>query len=308
MPDRAALIGIDWGTSSCRAVLMDEQGDTLATRASATGILAVPGGNFEAHLDTMVGDWLASSPGLPILASGMITSRNGWVETPYLPLPLTAATLAEALSGHKTARGRLVHFVTGASRGTDRGRPDVMRGEETELIGHLAAQGTQDGLFVMPGTHSKWARVEGGAITDFETCMTGEVFALLKSHSILGKLMQEGGPADDAAFRLGVEAACEGQGSLLGRLFSARSLALFDLLPATGIEEYLSGLLIGDEFAGAMQRHPRLREITVIGRDDLARRYGEAAGMFGLSARVAEPGLAARGQWEIARRARLVAC
>ncbi len=95
---------------------------------------------------------------------------------------------------------------------------------------------------------------------------------------------------------------------MLGSLFTARSLALFDLLPAEAIEDYLSGLLIGDEFTGATQRHPHLRDITVIGRDDPAGRYAQSAEMFGLSARIAEPGLAACGQLEIAKRAGLVAC
>ncbi len=153
----ARLIGIDWGTSSFRAWLMGDAAAVLAEIPSGPGILAVPGGDFDAAFQTALGPWLAATPDLPVIASGMITSRNGWVETPYLPLPLDATALADALTTHRTRNGHTVHFVTGAIQNPHDGRPDVMRGEETEIIGHLAAGGG-DGLFVLPGTHSKWAR------------------------------------------------------------------------------------------------------------------------------------------------------
>lgn len=285
-----ALIGIDWGTTSFRAWRMGTGGAVLETVADGPGILAaaaLPGG-FAQALRDRIGGWL---DGTPIIASGMITSRNGWVETPYLPLPLDAGALADSL----TLRDG-IHFVTGAVSDPDGPAPDVMRGEETEIIGHLAGGGG-DGLFVLPGTHSKWAWAQGGRLTAFRTVMTGEVFAALRDHTILGRLVQPG-PGSDDAFRRGVDAGRQG-GALLGRIFSARTLALMDRLPGDQIADYLSGLLIGDEVAHGAQDVGG--SVTIIGRGDLAHRYRVALDQAGVAATVAPPGMAQRGLWEIAR-------
>ncbi|WP_347137982.1 2-dehydro-3-deoxygalactonokinase [Paracoccus sp. SSK6] len=285
-----ALIGIDWGTTSFRAWRMGQGGKVLETISDGPGILAasaLPGG-FRQALQDSIGPWL---DGTPIIASGMITSRNGWVETPYLPLPLDAAALAGSLTLHDG-----IHFVTGAVSDPDGPAPDVMRGEETEIIGHLAGGGT-GGLFVLPGTHSKWARAEGGSLVGFRTVMTGEVFAALRDHTILGRLIQPG-PGSEEAFRQGVEAGRQ-DGALLGRIFSARTLALMDRLAGEQIADYLSGLLIGDEVAqGARDADG---PVTIIGRGDLAARYQTAFEVLGVSAQIAPPGMAQRGLWEIAR-------
>lgn len=285
-----ALIGIDWGTTSFRAWRMDARGKVLESRGDGPGIMAagaLPGG-FRQALEDSIGPWLGAAP---IIASGMITSRNGWVETPYLPLPLDAAALAGSLTLHEG-----IHFVTGAVSDPDGPAPDVMRGEETEIIGHLAGGGG-DGLFVLPGTHSKWALAEGGRLAAFRTVMTGEVFAALRDHSILGRLIRPG-PGSDEAFRRGVEAGQRG-GALLGRIFSARTLALMDRLAPEEIADYLSGLLIGDEVAHGAR--DAAGPVTIIGRGDLALRYRAAFAVLGIDAAIAPPGMARRGLWEIAR-------
>lgn len=294
------LIAIDWGTSSFRAWALGEGGAVLDEVRHGPGILSVPGGDFQTAFQIALAPWL-SAQDVPVIASGMITSRNGWVETPYLPLPLDAAALAGALVAHRTAGGRLVHFVTGAAQNADEGLPDVMRGEETEITGHLAAGGG-DGLFVLPGTHTKWARVTGGRLTHFQTCMTGEVFAVLRDHSILGRLIVDGDAAPDAFLR-GVQTGRAG-GALLARAFSARALALMGRLPGADIADYLSGLLIGDEVSHAMQ--DGAGPVTIIGRGDLAERYRLALTAAGASATVAPPGMARAGLWEIAMKAGLV--
>jgi 2-dehydro-3-deoxygalactonokinase len=285
-----ALIGIDWGTTSFRAWRMGAGGKVLDTVADGPGILAaaaLPGG-FHQALQDSIGSWL---DGAPVIASGMITSRNGWVETPYLPLPLDTAALAASLTLHDK-----IHFVTGAVSDPDGAAPDVMRGEETEIIGHLAGGGG-DGLFVLPGTHSKWAWAQDGRLTAFRTVMTGEVFAALRDHTILGRLIQPGTGSEDA-FRRGVQAG-QGGGALLGRIFAARTLALMDGLAPDHIADYLSGLLIGDEVAQGTRDADS--PVTIIGRGDLAARYQTAFQMIGLTARIAPPGMARRGLWEIAR-------
>jgi len=298
----ARLIAIDWGTSSFRAWLLGDDGGVIEEIPSGPGIMAVADGSFEECFSTLLSPWLSRWPDLPAIASGMITSRNGWVETPYLPLPLDANGLAASLLRHVTQDGHEVHFTAGAVKNPDHGVPDVMRGEEVEIFGHLAGQEHADGLFILPGTHNKWVQVANGVLSDFQTCMTGEIFALLYKDSILGRLATDD-PADPAAFGRGVAAGLSG-GSLMSRLFSARSLALMGRLKGGDVGDYLSGLLIGDELA---VRLPLPDEpVTIIGRGDLAERYAKAMAQVGATAVVAPPGMARAGLWEIAKLAGLV--
>jgi 2-dehydro-3-deoxygalactonokinase len=306
MHGTAALIGLDWGTTSFRAYRIDARGAVLQLRSSPSGILKVPEGAFEATLEREIGDWLEAEPGRPVIASGMITSRQGWVEVPYCPCPAGSAELAAGLHRYETARGRAMHFVPGLSIVSPDDVPDVMRGEETQIVGAIGdAAGRR--LLVLPGTHSKWARAEGGRITWFATFMTGEVFGVLKEHSILGRLMAGDAP-DDAAFARGLAYAREGAGGLLRKLFSARTLGLFDRLPAEGIASYLSGLLIGTEIveaAGSLEL-PGEVEIMVIGEGALCARYLTAIAAAGLRGRLAVEHASARGQLLIAQAAELI--
>jgi 2-dehydro-3-deoxygalactonokinase len=307
MQDGAALIGIDWGTTSFRAYLIDAAGVVLEGRTAAAGILKVEGGAFAAVLERETGAWLGQAPDLPVVASGMITSRQGWVEVPYCACPAGSTELANALRRHETGAGRVIHFVPGLSLVGADGVPDVIRGEETQIIGELGDEPTRR-AFVLPGTHSKWVFAEGGRIVWFATFMTGEVFAVLKTHSILGRLMAGDGP-DERAFARGLAYARNGPGGLLKRLFSARTLGLFDQLPASGIASYLSGLLIGSEIAEAQACLPDLptaAEITVIGGSELAKTYRLAIEAAGLRVRIGHPDAGAQGQLRIARAAGLV--
>jgi 2-dehydro-3-deoxygalactonokinase len=299
----AALIGIDWGTTAFRAYRIAAGGAVIETREAAAGILAVRDGDFAGVLRREIGAWLAAEPETPVLASGMIGSRQGWLEVPYCRCPAGSAEIARALLRHPD-EPRL-HFVPGLSLLGAGGVPDVMRGEETQIIG---AVGECPGrhLLVLPGTHSKWALAEDGVITWFATFMTGELFAVLKEHSILGRLMR--GEADDhAAFERGLAYARNGAGGLLQRLFSARTLGLFDLLPETGVASYLSGLLIGSEIEEALDCLAADAEIRVVGASRLARRYRGALAARDLRVRPARDEATARGQWLIARAAGLIA-
>ena len=174
-----ALIGIDWGTSSLRAFLIDAQGEVLDSRSTAQGIMSVQDSEFAAVLDHLIEPW-SNDRGLPIIASGMITSLNGWVETPYLQVPSGADDLAEALVSIETTEGRLVNFVTGMT--TDHnGAPDVMRGEETQVVGASAA-GMNDGVFVLPGV-----RVSGRLKTSLPEVTFRSPSRLVCCHDNLGQ-------------------------------------------------------------------------------------------------------------------------
>jgi len=304
MQAEPALIGVDWGTSSLRVALLGVDGAVLAAHAAEAGILAVDDGDFAAVLRTAIAA-LDAPANLPVVLSGMITSRQGWHELPYLPCPAGVDGLARAL--HRVAAPGLgpLHFVTGlCSTGAD-GLPDVMRGEETQIVGQddLAPGET----VVLPGTHSKWVVVENGRIMHFRTYLTGELFAVLARHSILGRLMVDG-PDDDVAFARGVDVSLAGPG-LLGRLFSARTLALMGPLGGglaeTGVRDYLSGLLIGTEIAEARSAE-RPDALVVIGGDALARRYAVALDRAGIRHRPGRSNAAALGQWRIARAAGII--
>jgi 2-dehydro-3-deoxygalactonokinase len=296
-----ALIGIDWGTSSLRAFLIGAQGEVLDSVATGEGIMQIPDRNFDAVFDRLVGSF-PSNAGLPVVVSGMITSRNGWVETPYVKMPTGPEHLAQSLVRHQSQSGALIHFVTGATTEHISG-PDVMRGEETQIIGS-AALGLSDGIFVMPGTHSKWVHVALGKIQDFATYMTGEVFASLKDHTILGTLM-EMSDFDLSAFQKGVGAAQDRRANLLHDLFHVRTLPLMGKLKETETADFLSGLLIGTEIVAALKKNEAER-VTIVGRNDLTDRYEIALQAVGISCQRAPDDIAAKGHFLIAQAAGLL--
>lgn len=296
------LIGVDWGTSSLRAFLIGANGKVLDKVASSEGIMHVPGRDFEAAFGRLVGAW-ANGKELPILASGMITSRNGWVETPYVQVPLDAGDLARALVSHQTSCGIELCFITGVTTDHASG-PDVMRGEETQIIG-ASALGMSDGTFVLPGTHSKWIRVSKNRIEDYATYMTGEIFAALKEHTILGTLIQKG-PFSPEGFSQGAAAGLKSGSALLHDLFHVRTLPLMGRMKATDVEDYLSGLLIGAEIKSARERGDAAGTITIIGRSDLTGRYETALAVAGIESRRAPDDIVAMGYFLIARSAGLV--
>jgi 2-dehydro-3-deoxygalactonokinase len=298
-----ALVALDWGTTSFRAYLIDDGGQILARRAAKAGILQVEGGRFAEVLEQETSAWFAAHGELPLITSGMIGSRQGWIETPYLACPASLDGLAAKLVAHPTGTGRVLHVVPGLS--VDGPLPDVMRGEETELVGLGAMSG--DALYVLPGTHSKWVRATGGRIESFTTFMTGEVFAVLKEHSILGRLMT-GDLDDSAAFNRGVGVALDGEaatGGLLHTLFTARTLPLLGRLPGDQVASYLSGLLIGAEVKAATVGAAEL-PVVLVGSGPLSERYKVALARGGRQATMAPADAAARGLFTIAGAAGLL--
>ena len=290
------LIAVDWGTTSCRAALIADGGATLFRKASDRGILAVADRDFAGALTAIIGPWRAAHPDARILLSGMIGSRQGWVEAPYVACPAGLADVAARCVAIDVPNLGRVEIVPGLMTESD-GVPDVMRGEETQIFGAAVT----DGLCVLPGTHSKWVTVRDGRISGFATYMTGEVYAALKEHTILGRLMQPATAATDPAVFLDAVragAVAGPPGALLQRIFSTRTLGLFERVPPAALAEHLSGLLIGAEIAAAS--NGRAQPITIIANDDLTQRYSAAAGALGLSATAALANSAERGAFAIA--------
>lgn len=299
----SGLVSLDWGTSSLRAHLHDAAGRVVETRARAWGIRQLPAGGYAAALADITVGW----PRLPRIACGMVGSRGGWHEVPYLDLPLAPDQLAAALVALPLDDGAPLWLVPGLRDGHG---PDVMRGEETQLLGALHQQPAlaTDATCILPGTHSKWVRIRDGAIASFRTLMTGEVFAVLRQHSILGAGGAEA-VADPAAFARGVAAVRDGgQAGAFGRLFSARTLMLEGTLAAGAVPDYLSGLLIGEEFRIALANGDAApgTPLQLIGDPGLCQRYVQAGQLFGLTLPPPLTASAASGLWRLATLANLV--
>lgn len=277
----ADFVALDWGTSSLRVARIVD-GQVVEQHHSGDGILHVPFGGFPVAFEAAVARWRLA-PGTLCLASGMVGSRQGWIEAPYCPCPADFRALASRIAWVPDAPGGLrVGIVPGLSSDVHN-VPDVMRGEEVQVFGAMQLLGVQDGVFVLPGTHSKWAWVQQGRVRDFATFMTGEVYALLRRHSILGRtLPAEDGPLDEAAFVRGVIRAREA-GSLLHGAFSARTLALFARLPDAALPSYLSGLVIGEELRAHRLENSAAAPVLV-GAEALTRRYQLALTTYGLHA------------------------
>ncbi len=301
-----ALIAIDWGSSRFRAYLMARDGAILDEVASDDGVAAIPQGGFPGSLDRLVGQWLGAHRDLPIVASGMVGSRHGWREAPYVKCPADPRAIVAGLVA-VDAGGRRVLLTPGLWCEDDSGEPDVMRGEEVEILG-VADAGAR--LIVLPGSHSKWAIVENGRVERFRTFVTGELFAAIRDHTLAGAFARAAQPKGPGpAFTLGVRrgaAAARGEGpGLLAALFGARSLPLMGRLAEDDAGEYLSGLLVGAEIAEARRLFPN-DEPQIAGAKALVKRYLAAFAVLGEEARAAPSRAAARGLLVLARQAGLL--
>ncbi|MGQ3050767.1 MAG: 2-dehydro-3-deoxygalactonokinase [Roseateles sp.] len=292
----ARLIALDWGSTRLRAFLLGADGAVLATSQSEQGASTLSGADaFAQALTTVVRGWPAL-PALPMLACGMVGSQHGWCEAPYAPCPAGADALARQalqVSAKFWILPGLMH---------DGAQPDVMRGEETQIIGALALHPVlaEQACLVLPGTHSKWARVAAGRVTGFATHMTGELYALLRQHSVLSRLMPGGASAPSPeSFLAGVDAARK-DGGLSHHLFAVRTLGLFKRLAAEQLPDYLSGLLIGHEIAHELSAALPER-LALVGDPALCERYALALNRFGLAAPLQLDNTAPAGLWRLAQ-------
>ena len=301
------LIAIDWGSSSFRAYLMARDGEVLDERATADGVTHVPPNGFPAALERLVGEWMRAHPDLPVLASGMVGSRHGWREAPYVKCPADPKDIAANLI-EVEAYGRRVRLAPGLAYEDESGQPDVIRGEEVEILG-IADFGGR--LVVLPGSHSKWAVVDRGRVLAFKTFVTGELFSAIRDHTIAGAFARAAPlRRPGTAFALGVgrgaaAARGEGKAGLLGALFGARSLPLTGRIAEDDAGDYLSGLLIGAEIAEAERRFAG-EAPQVAGGPALVQRYLAAFEALGILALGAPPRAAARGLHVLARQAGLI--
>ncbi|WP_460132535.1 2-dehydro-3-deoxygalactonokinase [Pseudomonas sp. S1_E04] len=306
---QAQLIALDWGTSSLRAYKLGPAGVVLEQRSLASGIMHLPSeareiagvlcsDGFELAFEAACGDWLDAEPGLPVIACGMVGSAQGWSEAAYRNTPVDVASLGQALHKVRSLRGIEVHIVPGVIEQV--GLPNVMRGEETQVLGVL--QGLKAEVLIgLPGSHSKWVEVMGGCITHFDTFMTGEVFAVLSKHSLLGRTQTPSETFQADAFDRGVHVALsdEGRRGVLSTLFSARTLGLTAELSPQQQPDYLSGLLIGHELAGLPDRAKHM-PIILVGAAPLCARYQRALAFCGFAHVSLAQEATERGLWQLA--------
>lgn len=259
---QVAWIAVDWGTSHLRAWLMRRDGSVIERRQSDAGMGTLERDGFEPALHALVGDALPA----PVMACGMVGSRQGWFEAPYATAPCAPPGAGEAVQ----VSGTDVCILPGVKQA----RPaDVMRGEETQIAGYLATHPGFDGVICLPGTHTKWVHISAGEIVSFRTAMTGEMFALLSQQSVLRHSVGTGW--DEASFAAGVDQAMSRPEALAASLFSLRAEGLLDRLDPDVARARLSGLLIGAELA-AMRPYWLGQQVALIGADGLARAYGAA--------------------------------
>jgi len=279
--NQPCLIAVDWGTSRFRAYLVNATAQILEEVASAEGIGLLSNGGFSQILHKRCGEWLDSYPKLPVLMAGMIGSRNGWKEVPYVPCPASILKIRAGIQRIEILPGHVGGIVPGLIY-HEAGVADVMRGEETLIIGtHV-----ENGLVVLPGTHSKWAEVRGGEIRRFKTYMTGEFYSLLRQHSVVRLLARE--PEDRSGLRAGI-AASKRQGGLLHQAFQARTAVLDGQMSGEQVGPFLSGLLIAHEVGSAAVARGASQRVTLVAEGDLAMNYNEVIADFGLEADVSLP-------------------
>lgn len=304
------LVGLDWGTSSLRAYLLDPEGQVIERRTEPWGIMQLPPRGFRQAFDEVTGKWRRIWPALPVIASGMVGSAQGWHHAPSCRCPAGTADLAAALTSMDSSR---LHIVPGVLADGD--RPDAMRGEETQIAGALRLHPElgAKAIFILPGTHSKWVHVAEGRIRAFNTYITGELFFLLRQHSTLGRFARETQSAPNTqsaqvAFMRGVRDANAAEQGIAPLLFATRALVLAERIPPEASLEYLSGLLIGDELRGGLREVAGggIEHLILLGECALCARYAAALRIMGIQPPRVLDETAPAGLWRIAQAAGLV--
>ncbi|NTJ41477.1 2-dehydro-3-deoxygalactonokinase [Agrobacterium larrymoorei] len=273
---QAAFVAVDWGTTSFRLWLISKSGEVLGERRSSEGMTTAMRTGFAEVLASHLSA-LSAPSGLPVVVCGMAGARQGWVEAGYVDVPANLSRVLEAATRVPHQQDD-VRILPGLAQRTE-DAPDVMRGEETQLLGALSdnyRSGHQ--LVCMPGTHSKWVRVQDFSVTGFSTFMTGELFEVISKHSILSHAIAEAGnfAGDLPSFRNAVADAYRNPQMATNRFFTLRSGQLLHGLSATDAKARLSGTLIGLEIAGAHTSAPKESAVILIGSGGLGELYKAA--------------------------------
>jgi 2-dehydro-3-deoxygalactonokinase len=271
---QAEWVIVDWGTTNFRAFLMTADNQCLDRIESKTGLLKIENQQFEQTLANNLSAWDIVNNKYPVFMAGMVGSKQGWQEAPYISTPLSLSELSDSCLRFETQWGSTINIIPGVSHQVDSNKLDVMRGEEVQILGLVQLGYQQDSMVILPGTHSKHAILEQGKLVSFSTFMTGEFYSLLSEHSILGRNLSTQIQSEEA-FVKGVQEGAKG--NLMNTAFMARTHRLFEHLKESEVHDYLSGLVIGKE----------VNDISatsyVISNSDLAARYSLACNQLNKS-------------------------
>ena len=302
-----ALIGLDWGSTHARAYAFDHGGEVVDRAQSDAGALTLKNSQqFDDTLYELVGSWAKANPSAPLIACGMVGAKSGWREAGYVALganvgiglDVQIAALAANVVHVETSLGRALAIIPGIKSD----EPDVMRGEETQLVGSEVAEG----IVVLPGTHSKWVHMKAGSVDSFATFYTGEMNALIREHSSVGALIKSAPDHDDvAAFEMGLHYARAGAASWLHDLFVLRASVVTAQRSEAFVSTALAGWLLGCEIGAALAMYPQTRGVVLVASAALAPWYESATRAFGVDcdAMNAEQ-VTTRGLWKIAQQIR----
>ena len=286
------MIAVNWGTSNFRAYKLDAKGHVEAEKSSARGAITVAAGGFQDALMAEIMEWMDIRDNR-VLMCGMVGARRGWKEAPYQKIPATFEQVVQGVI-KLDVDGMDARIVPGLIGMDSNGVPDVMRGEETEMFG-CASENGSNAHFCLPGTHTKWIRMNDGKIASFSTSMTGDLFKAIRESTILRSCTQHE-PNDEKAFLLGVARA--GQDGELGhQLFGVRTLVLTGMMSDTSSSSYLSGILIGSEVRDMARKED---DVHLIGEAPLCALYQKAMREFGVTSTIEPEGAALRGLLRIA--------
>lgn len=310
-PDKtqADMIAIDWGTTNCRASLLAADGRELDTRRAPEGAGGLQSSEFEAVFERLVDGW----PDLPVWICGMAGSRQGWREAPYLSCPAKLADLGCQITRVTTSSGRSVRIVPGLLYRDMRNNSDIMRGEETQIAGLLAKQDDFSGLVILPGTHCKWVEIQDGMVLRFQTFLTGELYSLLATASILRHSVsahEADIPADHPAFLEGFLDVTSGRVPLVAGLFQIRTQDVLNGAQKDDSAARLSGLMIGAEFEAAKSGGwlDGTQDSFIIGGRGLTPLYEKACELVGIKSKsVFGLDASTKGLWYLAHRQKITA-
>lgn len=297
------LIGLDWGSTNLRAFAFNAQGEVVYRAESSSGALTLSGAaQFDDALVALVGSWAKLNPAALLVASGMVGAKSGWREAGYVGLSDANHTGDSALANVLAAKVVTVETSLGALAiipGIKSEEPDVMRGEETQLVG----SGVADGVVVLPGTHCKWVNMIDGRVESFATFYTGEMNSLIRAHSSVGALIKSAPDIDDiAAYEMGLNYARAGAASWLHDLFVLRASVVTGQRTEAFVSTVLAGWLLGCEISAAMTMYPDTRGVALVASQTLVPWYERAMRAFGVSCEVLNAELVtAHGLWRVAQ-------
>lgn len=281
-------IAVDWGTSNLRAWGIGPTAEVMFSEASDRGMGKLAREDYPAVLTQLVAAHLApAGPSVDVIICGMAGARQGWCEAPYVATPTSLDDLLGKAVRPALSASRLSPRILPGLCQTRVGAENVMRGEETQLLGLTTLVPGFAGVVCMPGTHCKWVRLDGRRVEGFTSAMTGEVFEVLKLHSVLRhSFAGEADPADRAlGLADGLAEGIAAPDKLMTRLFRVRAASLLSDRQAGWCAGYLSGLLVGSEIGGQRDWIGRDGEIPLIGGEALARIYAQGLSMIGLASR-----------------------